>query len=79
VAQRIHSDVDLRALASFRAVVACPRTTLGRRLQRATVDTLAEDRGLRKRDFFAGDEARNLVPHMGLYDQECQRTATRNQ
>jgi hypothetical protein len=27
VAQRVHSDVDLRALAPFRAVVACPRTT----------------------------------------------------
>jgi hypothetical protein len=39
VTQRVDGDVDLRALAPFCAVVACPRAALGRRLQRAAVDT----------------------------------------
>jgi hypothetical protein len=36
--QRVDDDVNLRALAPFRAVVASPRTALGRGLQRAAVD-----------------------------------------
>jgi hypothetical protein len=39
VAQRVDGDVDLGALAPFRAVVSCPRPALGRGLQRAAVDT----------------------------------------
>jgi hypothetical protein len=34
VAQRIDGDMDLRALAPFRTVVACSRVALRRRLQR---------------------------------------------
>ena len=39
VAQRVDGDVDLGALAPFRAIVACPRAALGCGLQRAAVDT----------------------------------------
>src|ERR1035441_1535476 len=38
MAQRVDGDVNLRALAPFRAVVASPRTALGRGLQRAAID-----------------------------------------
>jgi hypothetical protein len=37
--QRVDCNVNLRTLAPFRAVVASPRTALGRGLQRAAVDT----------------------------------------
>jgi hypothetical protein len=37
VAQRVDCDVDLRALAPFGSVIACPCATLRRRLERTTV------------------------------------------